>query len=108
MKDLQWVSFNTEKLNSHEGLVTKLVLRCNNRRCTSETSSHSTHKKKLRKSYQINTLSRLGMRALGKGSNAVLKLLAILNLGKSVTDVDLRKNNKIIVEIYKLLMELWK
>ena len=48
------------------------------------------------------------MRALGKGSNAVLKLLAILNLGKSVTDVALRKNNKIIVEIYKLLMELWK
>ena len=33
-----------ENRNCHEGLGTKLVLRCNNSRCTSEASFHSTHK----------------------------------------------------------------
>ena len=66
--------------NCHESLGTKLVLRCNNSRCTSETSFHSTKRNEPMKSYQINTLSTIGMRALGKGKNAAAKLFAILNL----------------------------
>ena len=48
----------------HESLGTNLVLRCNNNRCTSGTYFHSTHKSESKKSYQISTVSRLGMRAL--------------------------------------------
>ena len=76
-----------EKINCHEGLGTKLVLRCNNSRCKSETGFHITHKNESRKSYQINTFSRLGMRALGKERNAALKLFAILNLSKPESHV---------------------
>ena len=77
-----------ENRNCHESLGTKLVLRCNNSRYKSETSFfHSTHKNKCRKTYQINTLSILGIKALRKERNAALKLLAILNLGKPVSHV---------------------
>ena len=76
-----------ENRNCHEVLCTKLVLRYNKSRCTSETSSHITHKNESRKSYQINTISTLGMRALGKGRNATLKLFAILNLSKPESHV---------------------
>ena len=74
-----------ENRNFHEGLGSKLVLRCNSSRYTSETSFHSTHKNEKRKSYQINTFSTLGMRTLGKGRNEALKFFAILNLGKPVS-----------------------
>ena len=78
-----------ENRNYHEGLRSKPVLRCNNSRCISETSFqtsfHSKYKNKSRNSYQINTLSTLGMRTLEKRRNASLKPFAILNLGKPVT-----------------------
>ena len=76
-----------ENRNYHEGLVTKLVLRWNNSRCTSVKSFHSTHKNESRKSCQNGTLSTLDMRALGKEGNAVLKLFAIWNLGKPLSHI---------------------
>ena len=51
-----------ENRSYHEGLGTKLVLRCNSNRYTSETGFHSTYQNKSRKSCQINTLCTLGMR----------------------------------------------
>ena len=74
-----------ENRNFNEGFVTKLILRRNNNRCTSK-SFHSTHKNESRKLNQINTLSTLGMREIERGEN-VLKLFAILNLGKPVSHV---------------------
>ena len=56
-----------EMRNCHEGLGAKLVMRCNYNRCTSVIRFHSTHKNESKKSYQINTLSTHGMRALAKG-----------------------------------------
>ena len=53
-----------ENRNCHEIGTKDLILRCNNSRCTSETSFHSAHKTELRISNQINTLSALGMKAL--------------------------------------------
>ena len=76
-----------ESRNCHGNLDSKLELRCNNSKCTPETIFHSTHKNESRKSYQINTLSTPGMRALGKGRNVVLQLFAILNLGEPVSHV---------------------
>ena len=73
--------------NCHENLRTKLVLGCKNSRCTSGTSFHRTQKNESRKSYQINTISTFGMRALGKDRNAALKLFSILNLRKPVSHV---------------------
>lgn len=75
-----------ENRNFNESLVTKFILRRNNNRYTSETSFHSTHKNESRKLNQINTLSTLGMREIERGEN-MLKLFAILNLGKPVSHV---------------------
>ena len=60
-----------------ERLGTKLILRCNNSRCSSEAIFHSKYKNESRMSYQINTFSALGMRELGNGRNAALKLFEI-------------------------------
>ena len=87
-----------ENRNCHECLGTKLVLRCNNSRQKSEANFHSTHKNECRQAYQINTLSTLGIRALRKERNAVLKLLAILNLDKPVSHVTQAKNTEKLVE----------
>ena len=80
-----------ENSNCHEGLGTKLVLRYNNSKGTSETSFHST-----RKSY--DQISTLGLKAIGKWRNAALKLFAILNLGKLASQVTWAKNTKKLVE----------
>ena len=58
--------------NCYEGLGTKLVLRCNNSRRTSETSFHSIHKNESRKSNQTNALKTLGVRPLVDKRNAAL------------------------------------
>ena len=72
--------------------------RYNNSRCISEASVHSTHKNESRKPYQINTLSTLGMRAIGKWRNAALKLCAVLNQGKTVSKIAWAKYTKRLVE----------
>ena len=77
---------------------TKQVLRCNNSRYTSETILHSTQKNESRKSYQINTISTLGMKAIGKGGNATLNLFAILNVCKTVIHVTWVRNTKQLFE----------
>ena len=73
--------------NCHEDLGTKLVLRCNSSRWTSERIFHSLHKNESRKSYQINTISLLDMKALEKGRNAALKLFSKLNPSKLISHV---------------------
>ena len=85
-------SYVTRMCFYHE--PTKQVLRCNNSRCTSETSLHSTQKNESRKSYQINTISTLGMKAIGKGKNATLNLFAILNVSKTVIHVTWATNTE--------------
>ena len=70
-----------ENRNCHKSAGTKLVLRCNNSRCTSEISFQSTYSwSESRKSYQISTLNTVGKRAIRKAINISLNLFAILNL----------------------------
>lgn len=87
-----------KKRNCNKVLVTKLVLRCNNSRCISETSFQSTHKNESRKSCQINIFCALGMRVLRKWRNAAMKLFAILNLVSLVSHVTQAQNTKKLVE----------
>ena len=63
-----------------------------------DTFSQHTHKNKSRNSYQINTFSTIGTRALGKRRNVLLKLFAILSLGKPVSQATQAKNTKKLVE----------
>ena len=67
---------------------------------------HSTHKNESRKPYQINTLSTLGMRAIGKWRNAALKLSAVLNQGKTVSKIAWAKGW--LKHPVKLLTAIWK
>ena len=70
-----------ENRNCHKSAGNKLVLRCNNSRCTSEISFQSTYSwSESRKSYQINTRNTVGMRAIRKAINVLINLFAILNL----------------------------
>ena len=63
-----------------------------------DVGTEDTHKNESRKSYQINTLSTLGVRALGKERHVSLKVFAILNLGKPLNHVQQTKNIEKLVE----------
>ena len=80
---------------NREYLCTKLVLRWNNSRCTSNIQ---TSMAQIRTNEESNTrlitLSTPGIRVLRKGRNAALKLFAILNLSKPVIHVTEARNTE--------------
>ena len=76
-----------ENENFRCGLGTKLSFSCTNVKCTTNQEFFTTPMFDDKKTYKINTTSVLGMRSIGKGRAAALKLFSIMNLGSPVSQV---------------------
>ena len=70
-----------------------------------ETSFLTTKKFDEKKSFQINTLSALAMRSIGRGRTAALKLFSVLNLGKPVSKATWAKTTGNLLSVTNAVVE---
>lgn len=87
-----------EDRNHHQGLGTKLVLICTGEKCNMNSQFFTTPKFKATKSFKINLLFNIGMRAIGRGRCAALKLLSIMQLGYPVSKATWSQYTRILLE----------
>ena len=78
-------------------LGSKLYFLCTNEECPNRTHFFSTPVFKDKSAFQINTISVVGMRSIGRGRSAALKLFLLMNLVFPLSQPSSTKQTNLLV-----------